>query len=117
MNGRFSVSMACFMVFVATSSRSASAQTAFPMLMSLKPVAVQVGTTSEVTINSRYSMHSAESVLVTGGGVLGEVVPPEVKPDDKSPNVTALKIKLTVAADAMPGVRDLRVLTAQGVST
>ena len=96
---------------------SASAQTAFPMLMSLKPVAVQVGTTSEVTVNSRYSMHNAESVLVTGGGVLGEVVPPEVKKDDKAPNVTALKVKLTVAADAVPGVRDVRVLTPQGVST
>ncbi len=85
--------------------------------MSLKPVAVQVGTTGEVTVNSRYSMHNAESVLITGGGVLGEVVPPEVKKDDKSPNVTVLKIKLTIAADAMPGVRDLRVLTPQGIST
>src|SRR5439155_648569 len=88
-------------------AQGVSAQTAFPMLMSLKPVAVQVGTTSEITVNSRYSMHNAESVLVTGGGVLGEVVPPELKPDDKSPNATVLKIKLTVAADAMPGVRDL----------
>ena len=96
---------------------STSAQTAFPMLMSLKPVAVQVGTTSEVIVNSRYSMHSAESVLVTGGSVLAEVVPPEVKKDDKTPNVTALKIKISVAADAQPGVRDLRILTAQGVST
>lgn len=102
---------------IAACAQTASAQTAFPMLMSLKPVAVQVGTTSEITVNSRYSMHSAESVLVTGGGVLGEVVPPEVKKDDNTPNVTALKIKLTVAADALPGVRDLRVLTAQGVST
>ena len=98
-------------------SASVSAQTAFPMLMSLKPVAVQVGTTSEITVNSRYSMHNAESVLVTGGGVLGEVVPPEVKKDDKAPNVTALKVKLTVAADALPGVRDVRVLTPQGIST
>lgn len=96
---------------------SACAQTAFPMLMSLKPVAVQVGTTSEITVNSRYTLHNAESVLVTGGGVLGEVVLPEIKKDEKTPNVTALKIKLTVAADAMPGVRDLRVLTPQGVST
>ena len=102
---------------IASSTSPLFAQTAFPMLMSLKPVAVQVGTTSEITVNSRYSMHNGESVLVTGGGVLGEVVPAEVKKDDKSPNVTALKIKLTVAADAMPGVRDLRVLTPQGVST
>ncbi len=101
----------------AASTAAASAQTAFPMLMSLKPVAVQVGTTSEITVNSRYSMHLAESVLVTGGGVLGEVVPPEVKKDDKTPNVVALKIKISVAADALPGVRDLRVVTAHGVST
>jgi hypothetical protein len=108
---------ALFASYWAMPASSVFAQTAFPMLMSLKPVAVQVGTTSEITVNSRYSMHNAESVLVTGGGVLGEVVPPEVKKDEKAPNVTALKIKLTVAADAMPGVRDLRVLTPQGVST
>ena len=36
---------------------------------------------------------------------------------DKAPNVLALKIKFVVAADASPGVRDLRVLTARGVST
>lgn len=111
------MSLICCLFSIVASSRSASAQTAFPMLMSLKPVAVQVGTTSEITVNSRYSMHAAESVLVTGGGVLGEVVPPEVKTDDKSPNVVALKIKISVAADALPGVRDLRVVTAQGVST
>lgn len=117
MLGRFSMSIVCFAVFVATVSQSVSAQTAYPMLMSLKPVAVQVGTTSEITVNSRYSMHAAESVLITGGGVLAEVIPPEVKKDDKAPNVLALKIKVVVAADALPGVRDLRVLTAQGIST
>lgn len=107
--GCFVISLLVFQV--------ANAQTAYPMLMSLKPVAVQVGTTSEITVNSRYSMHSAESVVVTGSGVLAEVVPPEVKKDDKAPNVIALKIKVAVAADALPGVRDLRVLTRQGIST
>ncbi len=110
----------CFIASVITLvgiPNSASAQTAFAMLMSLKPVAVQVGTTTEITVNSRYSLHAAESVLVTGSGVLAQVVPPEVKPDDKPPNVTALKIKVTVAAEAMPGVRDLRIATLQGVST
>lgn len=117
MTFRIAHSLIYVALVLAIPARSASAQSAFPMLMSLKPVAVQVGTTSEVTVNSRYSMHSAESVLVTGGGVLAEVVPPEVKKEDKAPNVTALKIKVSVAADAMPGVRDLRILTAQGVST
>lgn len=113
----FSLRFIVVAIAVVGVAATASAQTAFPMLMSLKPVAVQVGTTSEITVNSRYSMHNAESVLVTGGGVLGEVVLPEVKKDDKAPNVTALKVKLTVAADALPGVRDVRVLTPQGVST
>ena len=113
---RYSSLIVALMLFAAI-SQPARAQTAYPMLMSLKPVAVQVGTTSEITVNSRYSMHAAESVLITGGGVLAEVIPPEVKKDDKAPNVLALKIKVVVAADALPGVRDLRVLTAQGVST
>ncbi len=112
---RRAICLCCVVMFIRIDP--AAGQTAFPMLMSLKPVAVQVGTTSEITVNSRYSMHLAESVLVTGGGIVAEVVPPEVKPDDKMPNVTALKIKVAVTADAMPGVRDLRVLTAQGIST
>ena len=86
------------------------------MLMSLQPVAAQVGQTSEHTLNSRYSMYGAYQVLITGEGVTGEVIPPDAKPDDKGkePNVTNLKVKFTVAADAQPGVRDFRLATPAG---
>ncbi len=94
-------------------------QTSYPMLMSLKPVAAQQGQTSEHTINSRYSMFGADQVLVSGTGVTGEIVHPEVKEGDKdkTPNLQTMKIKFTVAPDALPGVRDFRIATPRGVST
>lgn len=93
------------------------AQTSYPMLMGLKPVAAQVGKTSEHTVMSRYSMWGAYQVLVTGEGVTGEVVHPEKPKDGKIPSLTNLKVKFKVAAGAKPGVRDFRVATPQGVST
>ncbi len=98
---------------------AAPGQTAYPMLMSAKPVAVQVGTSGECTVNSRYTMHGAYQVLVTGSGVTGEVLPPPAKPEDaqKKPELTKMTVRFTAAADAAPGVRDFRIATPQGVST
>ncbi len=100
----------------------ACGQTAYPMLMSIDPVAVQVGTTSEVTVRSRYDLSGAYQVAITGEGVQGEVVAPKTtdKPAaDKSKPVTleTLTLKITVDAQAVSGVRDLRVATPRGVST
>lgn len=109
--------LAVLLVLCATSA--AQAQTSYPMLMSLKPTAAQVGQTSEHEVHSRYSMYGASQILVSGTGVTGEVVTEmkEPKPGETPPEVTALKVKFTVAADAEPGVRDFRVLTPRGVST
>ena len=95
---------------------TAIAQTGYPMLMSLKPVAVQAGQTAEVEFNSRYNMLGTYRVLVSGEGVSGEAIAPEVK-DGAKPSITKLKVKITVAADALPGVRDVRLATPQGAST
>lgn len=97
---------------------SASAQTSYPMLMSLSPVAAQVGRSSEHEVASRYDMFGADRVLVTGEGVSAEVVTP-MKPgkDGKNPTLTKIKLRFTVAADATPGVRDFRIATPNGVST
>lgn len=94
----------------------ARSQTSYPMLMSLKPVAAQVGQTSEHTLKSRYTMLGAYDVIVTGGGVTGEVIQPEVKEGEK-PNLQEIKIRFNVARDALPGVRDFRIGTPTGVST
>ena len=94
-----------------------SAQTAYPMLMSIKPVAAQVGHTSEHLINSRYDTYGAYQVLVSGEGVTGEVLLPEVKDGAKPPSLTKLKVRFHVKPTAMTGVRDVRVATPRGVST
>lgn len=92
------------------------AQTGYPMIMSLKPVAAQIGQSAELEFQSRYSMLGASQVLVTGDGVTAEVLHPEVKPGEK-PNLTTMKARFTVAPGAQPGVRDVRIMTPQGIST
>lgn len=112
---RLRFGLVCVLLLLASKAR---AETAYPMLMSIKPVAAQVGQASEHTIRSRYTMAGAYQVLVTGGGVTGEVLPQEFKPDqEKNIEGRSLKVKFTVAADALPGVRDVRVATPRGVST
>lgn len=94
------------------------AQTSYPMLMSLEPVAAQVGQTSEHTLSSRYSMFGATQVLVAGEGVTGEIVTPmELGKDGKEPSLTNIKVKFTIAADALPGPRDFRIIGPTGPST
>jgi hypothetical protein len=107
-----------FVGCVALAGATASAQTGYPMLMSIKPVAATVGQTSEHTIQSRYTMFGAYQVLVSGTGVTGEVVPGEVTAEEaaKKP-VEKLQVRFQVASDALPGVRDVRVVTPTGVST
>ena len=95
----------------------ASAQVAYPMIMSLKPVAVQIGTTSECEVQSRYTMFGAHQVFVTGTGVSAEVVPPTEEQAKNPQNLTKLKLKITVESAALPGVREFRLATPQGAST
>jgi hypothetical protein len=99
---------------------SASAQTSYPMLMSLKPVAVQVGTTAECTVNARYNLLDSGPVFVSGSGVTAEVIPPEMpelKPGETRKEVTSLKLKITATAEAETGPREFRIATPRGVST
>jgi hypothetical protein len=114
----WAIAMAALGLVVSCAS-VAQAETAYPMVMSLKPAAVQVGQTAEVTVNARYSMYGAYQVLVSGCGVTGEVVHPPLKLEDlaKKPTLDKMPVRFTVAADAQPGVRDVRIATPQGVST
>ena len=107
--------IAAVLLLVAAAPGSARAE--YPMLMSLKPVAAQVGQTSEHTVNSRYNLYGAYKVLVTGQGVTAQIVPVPKPKDGKTPTLTSLKLKFTIAADALPGVRDFRLATPRGAST
>lgn len=97
---------------------SARAQTSYPMVMSLKPVAVQVGTTSECEVQSRYDLRGSYQVFISGTGVTAEPVSPEEpKPNEKPKDLTKLRLKFTVDAHALPGVREFRLATPRGAST
>jgi hypothetical protein len=90
------------------------------MVMSISPVAVQIGQMSECEVSARYNLYGAYQVFVTGTGVTGEVdppKPPDGKPPAQKPQVNKLKVRFKVAPDALLGVRDVRIATPQGVST
>ena len=111
-------SLLCWTALFAMIPLAATGQTSYPMLMSLEPVAAQVGSSSEHELHSRYSMFGAREVLVTGHGVTGEVITPmELDKDGKEPSLTKMTLKFTVAADAVSGVRDFRIVGPSGAST
>jgi hypothetical protein len=59
---------------------AARAGNSYPMVMSLQPVAIQAGTSAEMTVRSRYSMEGAYRVLISGNGVTGQVEPTPTSP-------------------------------------
>jgi hypothetical protein len=87
------------------------------MVMCVRPVAVQVGTTSEVEFVANPNLYGAYQVFVSGEGVRGIVEPPKGPTPTPKPVVGTLKVKFEVAASATPGVRDVRLATPQGAST
>ncbi|MEI8213234.1 MAG: hypothetical protein WCI02_13880 [Planctomycetota bacterium] len=99
----------------------AQSNNSYPMLMSLKPTAAVVGATTEHELSARYNLAGATAVLISGNGVTGEVFPLETeKPEEKDRNdvmASKCRLKWTCAPDAVPGIRDFRVVTPHGVST
>jgi hypothetical protein len=94
------------------------AETSYPMVMCVRPVAVQVGQTTECEVLARYNLNGAYKVFVTGDGVTATVdAPKSAKRDSSRRQVSALKVRFQAASDALPGVRDVRIATPQGAST
>jgi hypothetical protein len=114
---KFSLPLALTLFVSLQTPQLATAQTGYPMVMSLKPTSLQVGTSAEIEFQTRYSMFGAYQVLVGGDGVSGEVLHPEKKKDAKTPNLTKMKVRFTADATTLPGVRDVKIATPQGIST
>ena len=110
------------LVCVAAFTPVAVAQTSFPMITHVSPVAVQRGTTAEVTVECRTSsLAGAYKVLMEGTGVTAEVIPgkepAKADPKTPAPNVLSCKLKITAAADAAIGVREFRIASSLGISS
>ncbi len=119
---------AAFAVFLACSTLSIAGS--YPMIMGIKPVAIQVGTSADLVVQSRYSMDDSYRVLISGSGVTGEIIEthskPLVRPNPKRPlpkrpkraaGLEALPVRFHAAGDAFPGIRDIRLAGPYGVST
>jgi hypothetical protein len=116
---RTAITLLCALAFAPV----AAAQTSFPMVTHVSPVAVQRGTSAEVTVECRTSsLAGAYKVLTDGTGVAAEVVAGKepAKPADPKtplPNVPSCKLKVTVAPDAALGVREFRIASSLGISS
>jgi hypothetical protein len=119
---RFRISDFGFRIFFSVLSVSLwfnsglAADTFYPMVMSVTPVAVQAGQTTECVFEGRYNFYGAYQVFITGDGVSGEVDAPKPGKGQK-PYVGHIKVRFKAAADALLGVRDVRLATPQGAST
>src|SRR5436305_2560610 len=82
----------------------------YPMIMAVRPVAVQTGKTCECEFESVHNMHGAYKVFVTGTGVTGEVDPASPSKPVARAAVTRLKVRFKTDADALPGMRDVRLI-------
>jgi hypothetical protein len=88
------------------------AQTSYPMITHVTPVVVQRGQTTTVAVSGRMNFAGARQAIFGGEGVEAEVLPGSAKG-----TVTRVKMKVKVADDAVPGVREFRLIASAGVSS
>ncbi|HKB37441.1 MAG TPA: hypothetical protein VKD72_13400, partial [Gemmataceae bacterium] len=58
----------CFIAGLFLTASAGRADTFYPMIMAVRPVAVQAGKTCECEFESRYNLHGASRVFVSGTG-------------------------------------------------
>ncbi len=99
------------------------AQRGYPRIETVYPGAVSRGETTEVLLRGRYNLKEATRVLFEGDGISASVGDwselENLKPaKNKLPEfpTETLRIKVTVAEDAMPGIRAFRILTKGSLS-
>jgi hypothetical protein len=102
--------LSAFSAFIC--GQSLPAQTSFPMVTHVHPVAVQRGTTAEVNVEGQMNFAGAYQALFEGSGLSADVAPPP-----GGATVRSVKMKVAAAADALPSVREFRVASSIGISS
>jgi hypothetical protein len=99
------------------------------MITHTSPVAVQRGKTSEVTVSGQMDFAGVYKVLFEGTGISAEVVGGQATPPStpnakaaksksgQKPQVHSVNLKITVAPDVTPGVRQFRLASNLGISS
>ncbi len=101
-------------LFTATLAGPVAAQTSFPMITHAYPVAVQRGTTTEISVDGQMNFAGAYKSLFEGFGITAEVSSPPPAP---GVILKTVKMKVTVAKNASLGVREFRIATSLGLSS
>jgi Bacterial pre-peptidase C-terminal domain len=117
----------CMIVIVAgIVTADTHAQTSYPMILYVEPVAVSRGQSAEITIVGRENFTGAWKLLCEGPGLTGEVqIVENAQPTTKARGAAGgrrgataqVRARLHVSPDAPLGPRELRVATPQGVSS
>src|SRR5262245_26237746 len=87
------------------------------MITHCTPVAVQRGTSVEVTVEGQMNFAGVHKVLIEGKGVSAEVVHPAPVKGQTPAAVRTAKIRVKAEPDAPLGVREFRLASSLGVST
>lgn len=99
--------LSAFVGLAAALGLSAPASAQVPAVSFVFPSGGQVGTTPTVTVGGS-NLQGATAILVSGEGVQAAI-------KDAS-NGGALQLNLTIAPNAVPGMREIRVITPRGSS-
>lgn len=92
---------------------SAAAQTSYPMITHVSPVAVQRGKTTTVVVSGQMNFAGCYKTLFQGDGLSAKIVPQKKEPA----LVRAVTLEVTVEANAAAGVREFRLASNLGISS
>ncbi len=92
-----------------------SAQTSYPMITHVSPVALQRGKTTEVTVSGQMNFAGIYKAIFEGTGLSAIDLAPMPATPQKA--VRSVKFKVTVEQDAVLGVRDFRLASPPGASS
>src|SRR5262245_7397875 len=87
------------------------------MITHCTPVAMQRGTTVEVTVEGQMNFAGVRKVLIEGKGHSAEIVTAEPGKGQAPTTVRSVKIRVKAEADAPLGVREFRLASSLGIST
>jgi hypothetical protein len=114
------VLLCVFVSLFATTLTHAETKIGFRQLTIVEPVAVQRGTSQQVTLRSNFTLDGTHSVFFDQPGVtmtFAEKGPKDALRKGRGSDGTPFAFDVVVSADAESGVRELRVATDQAVSS
>ncbi|MBI1312072.1 hypothetical protein GC176_12330 [bacterium] len=110
----------CLLSLGVAGSTSAETKIGFRQVTIVEPVAIQRGTSQEMTLRSNFTLDETYATFFNRPGVtmtFAETEPKEAPRNGRGSDGTPFRFDVTASADALPGVRELRVATKQAVSS